>query len=716
MNKFLIPALLLSSCIITAQEKEINRQDSTKIRDVEELVITASRTYTNRSEAPISISKISNRIIEETKARTMWEIVNKTPGVYMRQLSSAEGSSMSIRQPMSTKNYFLYLEDGIPIRPQGFHNHNGFSLYNNVLGVDNIEVVKGPTSSIYGPESVGGTINVITKKAGESPYTMIGYQGDQWGMNRMQFNVSEKLSPNFGVFVGGHFGGNKGGSWRDRQEFTRNALNLRVDVKMTDKTNFTLASAYTNYDGQSATGVTEQRYYSRDFKASTNDYAYRIDGGIRTRATVTHHWNPENETFFTLLHRYDKRELTGHSLTNIKGTNKYWSEISNPKYNSYGGILQHSAKLHFLKSKLLVGSTYEYTDANTKAYRMNIERDASGFNRLINTEPNNFTSNNDTRVTSLGIYTQYDFEPIQNLRFQLGLRYDYFGIDYKNYLEKNADRVKGYKSYKQITPKIGATYKFDKYNGLYANYSQGFTPPPVRRIFSIRRYFDPNITNQPAFLYDLDAARFHNIEVGGWFSLLENKMRIDMSIYQLLGRNEIVSVTQPNGFSQNESAGSTSHKGIELGITYRPIDELTIRTSSAYSIHKYDKFRLSSTSDYSKNYMENSPKLIMNNEITYKPNWLKGFLFSAEWQILSPYYFDAQNTKLYEDKGFLGVKGQSTLNLRVQYEYKGFEFFASLINATNELFPTGYNFSRKDYNPGQIRTLGFGVQYTLRRK
>lgn len=714
--KKVVTSVLVVGAVMMGYSQENVKKDSLETHNIEELVLTNSRTYVNRSEAPISISKISKEVIQQTKARTMWEIVNKTPGVFMRQLSDAEGSSMSIRQPMSTRNYFLYLEDGIPIRPQGFHNHNGFSLYNNVQGVDNIEVVKGPSSSIYGPESVGGTINVITKKAGENPYAMVGYQGDQWGMNRFQFNVSDKLSPNLGIFIGGHFGGNKGGSWRDRNKYTRNALNVRVDLKMTDKTDFTFASAYTDYDGESATGVTEERYYSRDFKASTNDYGYRKDGGVRTRATVTHHWNSNNETFVTLLHRYDRRELTGHSLAKVKGTNNsFTSEISNPKYHSYGAIAQHLVKFSFLKSKLLIGSTYEYTDANTKAYRINIERDNNGFNKLISKEYDNFTSNNDTGVSSLGVYTQFDFEPIEKLRFQLGLRYDYFGIDYQNFLEKNPDRINGYKSYKQLTPKIGATYKFNKYNGLYANYSQGFTPPPVNRIFAIRRYFDPTIINQPAFLYDLDAARFHNMEIGGWFALLENKMKIDISAYQLLGRNEIVSVEQPNGFSQNESAGSTSHRGIELGVSYKPIKDIMFRVSSAYAIHKYDRFKLSQKNDYSGNYMENAPKLMMNTEIVYTPSWLDGFLVSAEWQLLSPYYFDAGNTKKYEDKGFMGVKGQSTLNLRAQYEYKGFEFFVSLINATNELFPTGYSTSRKDYNPGQVRTFGFGVQYTLKK-
>ena len=114
--------------------------------------------------------------------------------------------------------------------------------------------------------------------------------------------------------------------------------------------------------------------------------------------------------------------------------------------------------------------------------------------------------------------------------------------------------------------------------------------------------------------------------------------------------------------------------------------------------------------------MASAPGIMSNNEIVYTPNWLKGFMISAEWQYLSPYYFDPQNTFKYEDKGFLGLKGQSLLNLRAMYEIKGFEVFASLINATNELFVVSFNTSRKEYSPGYPRTFGFGAQYTFKPK
>jgi hypothetical protein len=67
--------------------------------------------------------------------------VNKTPGVLMVNLGN-EQHSMSIRQPMTTNAYYLYMEDGVPIRPMGVFNHNSL-LEMNQFTVSSIEVVKG---------------------------------------------------------------------------------------------------------------------------------------------------------------------------------------------------------------------------------------------------------------------------------------------------------------------------------------------------------------------------------------------------------------------------------------------------------------------------------------------------------------------------------------------------------------------------------------------
>ena len=70
---------------------------------------------------------------------------------------------MAVRSPISTKSLFLYVEDGLPIRPTAVFNHNAL-LEMNDISYDRVEVLKGPASSIYGSEAIGGSFNFITKK------------------------------------------------------------------------------------------------------------------------------------------------------------------------------------------------------------------------------------------------------------------------------------------------------------------------------------------------------------------------------------------------------------------------------------------------------------------------------------------------------------------------------------------------------------------------
>ena len=89
------------------------------------------------------------------------EIVNRTPGVYVSNFGG-EGHMTAIRQPITTKPVYAFLEDGVPIRSTGFFNHN--ALYEiNIPQADRLEVIKGPGTAIYGSDAIGGVVNVFTR-------------------------------------------------------------------------------------------------------------------------------------------------------------------------------------------------------------------------------------------------------------------------------------------------------------------------------------------------------------------------------------------------------------------------------------------------------------------------------------------------------------------------------------------------------------------------
>ena len=144
MKKIYIILFLIGQFVFAQNKVE---KDTTESQELENVFITANRTAALRKETPVAISKITAKTINETKATAVYEIINKTPGVLMVNLGN-EQHMMSIRQPMTTNAYYLYLEDGLPIRPMGIFNHNAL-LEINQYNLQSIEVVKGPVSSLY---------------------------------------------------------------------------------------------------------------------------------------------------------------------------------------------------------------------------------------------------------------------------------------------------------------------------------------------------------------------------------------------------------------------------------------------------------------------------------------------------------------------------------------------------------------------------------------
>ena len=94
-----------------------------------------------RRSAPIAISILSATTLKKENVTRIDFLLNKVPGVYMPSIGN-EQHMMSIRQPISLKGLYLYLEDGMPIRTSGLFSNNALIEINNAF-TDHIEIIKG---------------------------------------------------------------------------------------------------------------------------------------------------------------------------------------------------------------------------------------------------------------------------------------------------------------------------------------------------------------------------------------------------------------------------------------------------------------------------------------------------------------------------------------------------------------------------------------------
>ncbi|MVM30817.1 TonB-dependent receptor [Spirosoma sp. HMF4905] len=681
--------------------------------DLQTVVVTGNREAALRTETPIAISKLSAKLINETKPTSIYEVINKTPGVLMVNLNN-EQHMMAIRQPMTTNAYFLYMEDGVPIRPMGVFNHNAL-LEMNQFTVSSIEVVKGPVSSIYGPEAVGGAVNFITQRPTAVPTARVGIQVDQWGYQRLQVGAGARQGK-FGIYVGG-FVSRQRNSWLASSDYDKSSYFARLEYAFTPRTRLTGTLSYNDYNSQTSGSVDSTAFFARQY-VSTTDFTYRKTVSLRSRLTLEHDWKDGSQSFITAFVRNNSvGQNPAYSIRWTTGATTATGQINSNDFKSYGFITQHTQRLNFLNSKLIVGATVDLSPNTYYAYQTDMAAELRADKKsvvkytLLAERPDIQLANYQADIHNVAAYVQYDFEPLPKFRVSAGLRYDRMAFDYTNALDKSS----GNKDYSQATPKIGATYDLGNGKGLYANYAKGFSPPALTSIFLKRT--TPTASGDQ-FYYNLQPAKFDNMEIGGWASLLNNKVYVDAALYQMNGTNELLSIRQPDNSTDYQSAGRTLHRGVELGITYRPSKQVFFRFGGTHAVHQFVEFTLSQrASDALQNVngkdMPSAPRTLWNTEISYYPSWLKNFRTSVEWQHVASWYQNQTNTVNYG--------GYDFANVRVGYQWKGIEVFSNILNVTNALFATnatrGNNATdRTTYTPAAPRTFVFGVQYNFSGK
>lgn len=135
--------------------------------ELNEVVVSATRTDRTIEDLPMPLTVIGNKAIQETGAVRLSEVLGEQTGL---QIVSNHGTGLQM-QGLDT-DYILILLDGEPLigRTAGTFDLNRISVSN----IEKIEILKGPASAIYGSEAMAGVVNIITKSGGQGKKIDLG--------------------------------------------------------------------------------------------------------------------------------------------------------------------------------------------------------------------------------------------------------------------------------------------------------------------------------------------------------------------------------------------------------------------------------------------------------------------------------------------------------------------------------------------------------------
>lgn len=407
-------------------EKQQKPTDSVLTEALEEVVLTATHTPRQLSSLPLPVTLISKKTIVRSGTIRLNEILNEQTGIItVNDESGLEG----VQIQGIASDYILILIDGVPLVGRSSGN---FDLSRLTVGnIKQIEVVKGPSSSLYGSEALGGVINIITEKpqseelSGNASYRIGSFT---------QQDINLDLNQSLGALRYGFFANRYSSQGYDLDSealgqtvspFENYTLNGRIYYDFNDK--LTLFSSARFYDQRQDVGFTfDEKTFSGDAQEREWNGQLRLD----------QEWGKRLETQYELYYtNYRASELLADPINNeVLSDSDFDQTLLRPEIRGTYTFKNDS--------RLTAGAGYQFD-----------RLDRTFFDEEISFRSQYF-------------YAQYDLNPLKNLNIIAGARFDKHS-EYNN----------------QFSPKLAARFGITEALAIKASVGYGFKAPDFRQLY-----------------------------------------------------------------------------------------------------------------------------------------------------------------------------------------------------------------------------------------
>jgi outer membrane receptor for ferrienterochelin and colicins len=360
---------------------------------LDEIVISGTLRPVTKTNSPVPVEVYSETFFKKNPTPSIFESLQNVNGV-RPQLNCSVCNTGDIHINGLEGPYTFVLIDGMPI-VSGLSTVYGLTGIPQAL-IERVEIVKGPASTLYGSEAVGGIINVITKKATNAPLLSTDVMASSWGEVNTDISMSYKASDKVQGLLGVNYFNFQNRIDNNNDNFTDMTLQNRISIfnkiNIERKSNkvFTIAGRYVYEDRWGG-----EMDWEREFRGGNQIYGESI---------YTNRW----ETFGT-YELPTTENLSFQFSANGHYQDSFYGETSYDAEQLIGfGQLVYNKQLGE-KHDLLLGAAYRYTfyDDNTFA-----------------TLNENGIENNPSIIHLPGIFAQDEISLSDRKKLLLGVRWD----------------------------------------------------------------------------------------------------------------------------------------------------------------------------------------------------------------------------------------------------------------------------------------------------
>ncbi len=660
---------------------------------IDELVVTSQRRGQALLEHAGNVVRLDDEVLSAVQHNHMHELLTRAPGVWLSRGSGQEHLT-AIRSPVLTGagscGAFLFLEDGIPIRPAGFCNVNSLFEINTEQAAA-VEVIRGPGNALYGSNALHGTVNVLMPQPGGDRQPQLGLEigPNEFWRARLEAPFTAD-SPWLATAVFADDGG-----FRDDSGYRQAKLHARHAVELSGG-NVTLAMTATDLDQDTAGFILGEDAYKDPAvnRSNPNPEAFRKASAQRLYAI----WQSPRQGYDLDLRpyvRHSDMEFLQHFLPG--------QPLEENGHVSAGmlGTLTFSGDT----SQTIVGADLEGSDMFLKQTQ---DGPTQGSPFLMATRPEGKHYDYEVSALAAAAYVQTDWSIDDQLTFGAGLRADYIRYDYDNRMLTGNTRDDGTvcgfggclysrpadrgDSFSNLAPKLSMRYRFSETGSVYASLSRGFRAPQATELYRLQSGQE---------VADLDSERIDSLEVGLRRRL--DPLALDVTLFAMRKRDSVF--RDADGF--NVTGARSRHRGVEVDLDWLLAPEWALSIDMTYAHHTYDFDIVASRGEtfVSGRDVDTAPRFLGSIELAFTPT----DRFDAALQVTSigRYYLDAENRFDYP--------GHTIANLRAGFTVTpAIDVVVRLNNVTDRDIAdrADYAFGNYRYFPGRGRELFAELRYT----
>ena len=586
-----ITASIAAGCI--TQNALAQEQASNEI--FEEIVVTAQKRAQSIYEVPVAISAFTGEQLERQGIQDLVDIGKFVPNLNVTGFSAGHTSSANpFIRGIGLQDHLITTDPGVGVYVDGVYLGRQVGQNWSLSNVERVEVLRGPQGTLYGRNSIGGAINIITSQPGDDEVMRAGIKAGSRGRVDADFYTSTRLSDTLAIAVNGAFKRRDGvGDFNNIDTSTRvgelQDVSARVALQWTPTGRLSLLLAADGNDGRNGLrpyttlideipggGVYGAGYRNSDLA----DDPYDNNTGQASQTEVT------NEAWgISLTAEYEISGYLAGKLIVSNRSSEYESGLDDDSFEDDYLSFPEVGKADQTSVELQLIGEYDNWDFVGGLYYFEEDGENNQNPTVFLGGAGDFFLNQE--LESRAIYGNLGYHVTERLRVSAGLRYTKDEKDAGTNINSGLIVETADENWDEWSGEAAITYDWGDHLSLYgtvqSGYQSGQFPPRPFCLFGALDFDQPGNVSTPNCFVANDNVTATNYELG-LKGILRDNVKLSLAVFhtQYEDLPYQVSTTAGAGFDTRNIIVDQDSTGLEWESSWALTDNFRLHTTLGY--------------------------------------------------------------------------------------------------------------------------------------